>query len=179
MATLIKLVREKHVVEFDSGKFDNWCVFLTKENQYRYAPRDVEYYSFLQKLGDNHGHEKIYHDFVTFYERTDSCINTDVASLITSIADTYNTDAEETDVWFTVMYGNMIAEENKPRAMLKKKVKLLCMHQLLIERESPSDMINFFKGKSWRDLQCVMQQKGLFFLFFVIGYQDLKYFATL
>ncbi|MBN9298819.1 MAG: hypothetical protein J0I41_17605 [Filimonas sp.] len=175
MATLIKLVRGKHIVEFDTGKFDNWCVFLTRENQYRYAPKDLEYYALLKALARTHGHEKIYNDFLALYECTGSNIDAAVSEQITTLANTYTTDAEEADTWFTIIYGNMVAEENKPRAMLKKKIKRLAMHLLLIEDTAPQDVVNFCKGKSWRELQHIMQEKGLLALLFIIGYEEFKY----
>ena len=70
MPTLIKTVRDRNIIEFDNGRFDNWCVFLTRPGQARYAPMDKEYFLRLRTLGNVHGHQKIYNDFVLVYTPT-------------------------------------------------------------------------------------------------------------
>jgi hypothetical protein len=79
---------------------------------------------------------------------------------ITTIADTYGSDAEEVDIWLTVIYAGMIAEENKQFAVLKKRVKRLGMHQVLLENMAPAVAANFSKGKKWRELDQIMRPKG-------------------
>jgi hypothetical protein len=160
MATLIKEVRNNNRVEFDSGKFDEWCVYLKRHNSPRYAPKDNEYFAALYLLGKTYGHKKIYNDYLKVYALTDKNINPQVLNLITLIADTYNQAAEEIDIWFTVIYAGMVAEENKAYAILKKRIKRLGMHQVLIEQLDASYAANFSKGKGWRDLDSIMRQRG-------------------
>ena len=160
MAVLIKKVRERNTIEFDNGAFDNWCVYLSRPGQARYAPRDTEYFAKLKQLGNVHGNEKIYQDFVTYYIPTNRIIDTNVLSLITRLANTYESDAEEMDIWFSVVYAGMVAEENKANAILKKRVKRLGMHQVLIDRLDPGYAANFSKGKKWRELDELMKSKG-------------------
>lgn len=160
MPTLIKNVRNGNVIEFDSGKFDAWCVYLKRPNKLRYPPLDTEYFSKLKVLGSSHGSQKIYDDFVRFYTPTSKNIDNNVLNLITEIADGYGNDAEEIDIWFSVVYAGMIAEENKQFAVLKKRIKRLGMHQVLIEGLEPNYAANFSKGKKWRELDGVMREKG-------------------
>jgi hypothetical protein len=160
MSTLIKNVRGKHLVEFDSGCFDNWCVYLTRLGQPRYAPKDTEYFARLNQLGNTHNHQKIYNDFVTCYTYTGRTIDERILSLITRLSDSYGHDAEEMDVWFSVIYGGMIAEENKANAILKKRIKRLGMHQVLIEKLDAEYAANFSRGKRWRELDTLMKQLG-------------------
>ena len=160
MPTLIKTVRNRNIVEFDFGSFDNWCVYLRRPGQMRYAPRDTEYFSKLKMLGNAHTSQKIYNDFVTFYTHTDKTINQKILNLITQLSDTYGADAEEMDIWFTVIYAGMIAEENKQFAILKKRIKRLGMHQVLIEGMDPALAANYSKEKKWRDLDVVMKARG-------------------
>lgn len=160
MPTLIKNVRNRNIVEFDSGSFDNWCVYLTRPGQARYAPRDTEYFFRLKQLGSIYGHKKIYDDFVAYYRYTSSNIDVKVLNLISQLANGYDNNAEEMDIWFSVIYAGMVAEENKTNAVLKKRIKRLGMHQVLMEGLDAVYAANFSKGKKWRELDEVMRQKG-------------------
>ena len=160
MPTLIKNVRNRNIVEFDSGSFDDWCVYLTRPQQLRYAPRDTEYFSKLKFFGNAHTPKKIYNDFVTFYILTDRNIDVNILNLITRLTDDYGTDAEEMDIWFSIIYAGMIAEENKANAILKKRIKRLGMHQVLIEGLDPNLAANFSKGKKWKELDALMRERG-------------------
>ncbi len=160
MPTLIKNVRNLHMVEFDRGKFDEWCVHLTRSGQERHAPRDTEYFEIFQRMGSIHGHEKVYSDFVSIYEQTNSKLDNKILELIAYISNTYGGDAEEMDIWFTVIYAGMVAEENKSGTILKKRIKRLGMHQLLVEGFEPSQAATFSIGKKWRELDDIMRAAG-------------------
>lgn len=160
MAQVIKMVRGCHKVEFDKGLFDDWCVFLTRQGAARYAPKDTEYFEALKILGMQHGHAHIYNSFVNFYQHTTRFIDTRILNLITRTSDEFGTDALEIDIWFTIIYAGMIAEENKTNAILKKRIKRLGMHQLLLENKSAEEAANFSKGKKWKELDAMMRQKG-------------------
>jgi hypothetical protein len=41
MGTVIKNVRNKNLVVFDRGVFDDWCVYLKRPGSLRYAPKDT------------------------------------------------------------------------------------------------------------------------------------------
>jgi len=79
---------------------------------------------------------------------------------ITEIASSYGDDKIIMDIWFTVIYAGMVAEENKKNAILKKRVKRLGMYQVLIENQSPDFAANFSKGKKWRELDALMKKYG-------------------
>lgn len=160
MPQLIKKVRDKHLVEFDKGSFDNWCVFLTRQGHQRYAPKDLEYFTFLQKAGGKYDRQKLYDDFVCIYNHTDNTINIHTTRLITALTNFYPDNYEELDIWFSVIYAGMIAEENKANAILKKRIKRLGMYQLLIEKQEPAYAANFSKEKKWKDLDILMKQYG-------------------
>jgi hypothetical protein len=72
----------------------------------------------------------------------------------------YSNHVEEADIWFTVIYAGMIAEENKANAVLKKRIKRLGMYQLMIQNINPEVAANFSKGKNWRELDVLMKQYG-------------------
>jgi len=160
MSTLVKNVRDRNIVEFDKGTFDDWCVYLAKAGEIRYAPKDTEYFALLKLLGKRHGNKKLYDDFVTFYKPTTNLIDATVLNLITMLADNYDKDAEEVDIWFTVIYAGMVAEENKAFAKLKKRIKRLGIHQVLMEGLSVEAAAHYSRDKKWRDLDIEMWQRG-------------------
>ena len=147
-------------IEFDNGCFDRWCVFIQKPNAKRFAPSDVEYFKRLKEIGEKTGPHKIYDDFVVIYNRTDKNIDSKVFSLILALSRFYNEDADEMEQWFNVLYAGMIAEENKDGAILKKRIKRLGIHQVLMDGISPQEAAVFSKGKKWRELDEIMKEKG-------------------
>jgi hypothetical protein len=160
MSRRIKMVRGKNLVEFDRGSFDEWCVFLSRPGQPRYAPKDTEYFTTLKNMGNRFGHAKIYNDFISYYNQTTKDLDSTILDLITVLSNDYETEAEEMDIWFTVIYAGMIAEENKDRTYLGKRIKRLGMHQLLLENYDPELAANFSKGKKWQELDKMMRGKG-------------------
>ncbi|MEA2042387.1 MAG: hypothetical protein U9N85_07525 [Bacteroidota bacterium] len=161
MERLIKQISNNGRVVFDQGNFDHWCVYVVNSDGYRKAPRDVHYFSDLLKLSEKYSARKVYNDFVKIYDRTTSTISDKVKALIDEIAESYRSeDRAMAEKWFTVLYAGMIAEENKNRAILKKRIKRLGMHQVLIEKILPQTAANFSKGKTWRELDRMMKQKG-------------------
>ena len=160
MAKFIKIVGGCNLIEFDKGSFDEWCVYLTRKDAVRYAPKDIEYFESLKCLGNIYGQAHIYNTFLQFYSPTDKELNNNILSLITAISKDFGEDAVEIDTWFTVIYAGMVAEENKEHAILKKRIKRLGMHQLLLENQSSSYAASFSKGKKWQELNLLMKQKG-------------------
>ena len=160
MSRLIKMVKGKNLVEFGWGSFDDWCVFLTRPGQLKYAPKDTDYFTILKNMGTRFGHAKIYNDFISYYIKTTKEIDITILDLITTLSNDYGDEAEEMDIWFTVIYAGMIAEENKANAILKKRIKRLGMHQVLLENYDPELAANFSKGKKWQELDKVMRGKG-------------------
>jgi hypothetical protein len=157
---IIQKFSDGSVLSFDKGAFDNWCVYLQPQHQQRYAPTDVAYFSRLQQLGSIHGHEKIYNDFVSFYSNTTHEIDKQILNSIRRIAASYHPNALEIEKLFTILYAGMIAEENKQFAVLKKRIKRLGMHQILIEQLPSSIAANFSKGKKWNELDPICKSKG-------------------
>lgn len=147
-------------IEFDTGNFDEWCVFVTKSTGERFAPTDSLYFTRLKMLGKKYGLQKIYDDFVVIFNRTTKNTDPDVCKLISSLSEFYKDDSAEIEIWFNVLYAGMIAEENKQFAILKKRIKRLGMHQILIDDLDPEFAANFSKGKKWRDLDKLMKSKG-------------------
>jgi uncharacterized protein DUF7004 len=165
LQVLIKNIRDKHLIEFDKGLFDNWCVYLTRQGQEKYAPKDAAYFSVLKCLGEKHGRQKIYDDFLLYYNHTTKNISKRVLRIISEIAETYNDDAEEIDIWFSVIYAGMVAEGNKENAILGKRIKRLGMYQILCEDMDAEKAANFsrkpenYEGQWWKYLDGLMKER--------------------
>ena len=152
MKTLIAKISDKMYIEFGRGKFDNWCVFVCEKGNRRYAPKDTEYFGRLQQLSKVHGAKQIYSDFLKIYEGTTKGIDMKTIELISLLSNGYGSDSFEVKKWFTVIYAGMIAEENKSKAILKKRIKRLGMYQTLIQQLPAMEAAVFSKGKKWQVL---------------------------
>jgi len=161
MATLIKIINDHILIEFDKGRFDDWCVYLTKKGDKRYAPSDTEYFRRLQEMGKVYSNQRIYNDFIKFYNLTNKTIDQNILKMIDILAESYSDDKDEINTWFTIIYAGMVAEENKERAILKKRIKRLGMHQVLIGSLAPEYAANFSKGKTWKELDSIMKPLGI------------------
>ena len=147
-------------LEFDKGSFDEWCVYVIRTNGQRFAPSDVQYFSRLEKLAKIHGNQKIYDDFTIIFNRTSQKTDTDVFDLIAILSRSYGKDQLEMEIWLSVLYAGMVAEENKENAILGRRIKRLGMHQVLLEGVAPKEAAVFSKGKKWRELDELMKTKG-------------------
>ncbi len=165
MSKLVAALPDNSTVEFDRGSFDDWCVYLKQPELSRYAPKDTQYFTILKELGSIYGNQKIYDDFVKIYNITTSQIDSNVIKTIIEISSNYckNQDKSHKDEicrWFTVVYAGMVAEENKQNAVLKKRIKRLGIHQVLIEGLKPIYAADFSRGKKWRELDAICREKG-------------------
>ena len=160
MKTLVAKISEKTHIEFGTGKFDDWCVYVCEKGNCKHAPKDTEYFGRLQQLSKVHGSKQIYSDFLKIYERTTKEIDEQVVGLIFLLSNGYGSDAFEIKKWFIVIYAGMIAEENKAKAILKKRIKRLGMYQTLIEQMPAEKAAIFSKGKKWQHLDKICQQLG-------------------
>jgi hypothetical protein len=54
----------------------------------------------------------------------------------------------------------MVAEENKEKAILRKRVKRLGVHQLLIEERPAKFATSFSRGKKWKRIVIECEVRG-------------------
>lgn len=161
MAKQIKQLQNNRSVVFDTGKFDDWCVYVVESDGSMKAPFDETYFSDLYNISHRYTQNKVYDDFVSIYERTTKSIDPSVLNLIDEIVYTYRPeDRILVEQWFTVIYAGMIAEENKEGAILKKRIKRLGIHQVLILNISARDAAKFSYGKKWKELNAIMTPLG-------------------
>jgi hypothetical protein len=147
-------------VFFGKGKFDDWCVFLERPSENAYAPKDTEYFAFFSKLADATSAQTVYRSFQKIYALTTESLDPHVSQVIASEATKYGKHVEEAEVWFAVIYGGMVAEENKAYAKLKKRIKHLGLHQVLMQNFSVSDAANWSRGKPWREIDAECKRFG-------------------
>ena len=140
------------------GNFDSWCVcyFSSNKNgkgQSSYTSHtDEETLTALQLLADTFGSRKIYDDIRQIYDKVNEKFDESIYAVIDDILLNYETDSDEGNLsigkllfWF---YLAMISEENKANTQLGKKIKLLAIHQVLIEEYTPAMASDFSKGKT-------------------------------
>jgi hypothetical protein len=161
MKRLVKNLANSRKVVFDRGKFDDWCVYVEEASGVKKAPYDSMYFKDLQNLSKIYPDKKIYNDFVQIYNHTSEKIDIKVLNLIDKIVSTYNYRHKIiAEQWFSVIYAGMIAEENKKNAVLKKRVKRLGMHQVLVLGMAPETAAKFSYGKKWYELDKIMKKFG-------------------
>ncbi len=149
------------IIEQGRGKFDDYCVFLTRPEQDTYAPKDTEYFSFFIEKAREYSPEKIYQDYVKIYDKTTARIEEEVFEDIEEISDTYDgEDRLDFDIWFSVIYLGMVAEEKKAHAVLKKRIKRLGMYQILFEDMTAYQAANFSRGKKVAQLDPMCRERG-------------------
>lgn len=161
MEKLIKRLFLDRKVIFSRGKFDNWCVFVVEKSGEKKAPFDVDYFSDILELSVTYTPNKVYTDFNVIYNMTTDKIDPKVSIKIDEIVNTYNDkDKSIIEQCFTVLYAGMIAEENKANSILKKRIKRLGIHQILVDKITPEIAADFSKDKKWYYLDNIMKEKG-------------------
>lgn len=158
---IIKKFNDGSFLEYNRGSFDGWCVYYTNIEGIRKAPKDTDYFNDLYQFSLKYGVDKLYHDYVKIYDRTERNINEDVLIYITQIANEYDEqDILEVDIMFSILYMAMISEENKEYSKLDKRIKRLGVYSLLKENKTIEESATFMKGMRWRDIDKICIERG-------------------
>lgn len=156
-------------IGFTEGKFDRWCV---QERVFVWTrrPTDAGCFARLLELAQRYGTDKVMADFVAVYDamgakppRGDLLPSDQVLDLITRLSAAYGSspgDDVRADRLFTTLYLTMIAEENKARAILGKRIKRLGVHLVLMEGRTPEEAAAFPTGKKAAELSALCQSYG-------------------
>lgn len=148
-------------VYFDRGSFDNWCVYVQSSDKKKYAPKDTEYFHFLKEYATESGEPKfVYDSFCKVYELAAKQISPVAGEVLRQIAAGFGAKAAEAELYLSVMYAAMVAEENKEFTKLGKRIKRLGVYQLLNEGLSPEEAANWSRKKPWRFLAAECQKHG-------------------
>lgn len=145
---------------FVCGRFDAWMVDCFDMSYLSRYPKDEEIFNMVLLMAKLFGPFSIWEKFQDLFNLTDKNIYQDVLDGIEEMSRKQNSSRLIREV-FTFIYLAMVAEENKIRAPLGKRVKALAMHQLLIEGLPPHIVAECSKGKGWRLLQQWCEQRGI------------------
>jgi len=145
---------------FSQGKFDCWCIYHIR-NGFAHALRDEEVFSLMQKYTGSIQRFRLYKDFLIVFNLVTNNIKCGVVNNITNIAMHYETPHE---VQFILMflYAGMVAEENKDKAILKKYIKRLGVHQVLVEMMPPNMAANYSRRKKCQELRLECEARGFY-----------------
>jgi len=157
---MIKRFSDDSLLEFDRGNFDGWCIFLTRPDRPRFAPRDWQYFTRLQELAGVHGADKTYADFATIFDATSRSLDSKLLAHISSISYDYAQDILRADIVFSLLYAGMLAEENKAHAPLGKRIKRLGVYQVVMEGMPPREAATFSVGRPWQELSQLCENRG-------------------
>jgi hypothetical protein len=160
MATVIAEFPDGSILDYDQGKFDTWCLYLTRPGVSRHAPSDIQYFNQLKQYADKYSAEQVYEDFVRIYDATELTRNIEVHKLIREISQKYNGDSLEVEILFNILYAAMLSEQNRAGTRLGKRIKRLGVHQLLIEDCTVDRAAGFSRNQSWRFIAAECQQRG-------------------
>ncbi|MGP9800511.1 DUF7004 family protein [Rheinheimera sp. NSM] len=159
-AVLISNLLDGTRLVFSQGRFDSWCIYHLR-NGFAHAIRDEEVFSLMQKYTTTLQRFWLYRDFLTVFKLVTNDINCGLVNNITRMAMHYEAPRE---VQFILMflYAGMVAEENKEKAILKKYIKRLGVHQVLIECMPSKMAANYSRQKKWRELQLECEARGFY-----------------
>ena len=162
MGVLITNFSDGSRLEFQRGKFDDFCVFEIDQNGRQRAPFDVDYFEALVCCQESLEDGKIYEYFVEVYERTSTQLDNKVTELIHEQAKSLSESNLELTYAksMTMVYAGMIAENNKAFTKLGKRIKRLGMHVILCEKGSVTFAAHFMRGKGWREIDEMCRQRG-------------------
>lgn len=146
-------------IKFGMGAFDNWCVWVTRPDGVRHAPKDVEYFTELKEIYLKC--ERVYEDFCCIFKKTDASISREIQEYIRNVTLEYPPQqSDEAEMVLNILYAGMIAEEKKAFSVLKKRVKMLGVYQVLILGIAPSVAANFSKGKEAYEIDKICRSYG-------------------
>lgn len=157
---IVKRFSDGSYLEFARGNFDEWCVYVTTPKGLRRPPLDRNYFSFLKRLAEQFGPQRVYNDFVRVYEETEKHVDEKVFSLISHIASGYPGWELRVEQVFSILYLTMIAEENKAFTRLGRRIKRLGVYGLLLEGLSVEQAADFSRGMRWQDIAAMCSERG-------------------
>ena len=101
-------------------------------------------------------------DFVELYDKVteDPTPQIGTVHLLHEIASRYEPYQAKVENIFGILYAGMIAEEQKDKKILGKRIKRLGVHQVLVELVEPKIAANYSRGKRWSDLDIECKQRG-------------------
>lgn len=144
---------------FSSGKFDEWCVYIDKNEYNNNIPLDKDYFEWILNLTKKYGVKQVYNDFLIVYDSADEKFNEKTCSSICHEIDKHYD--EDTTHWWIIFYMTMVAECKKKNSILKKRIKHLGVYNILFDKYEIDYVTKYMRGKSWRYLDKLMKERGI------------------
>lgn len=160
MGRRVKDFPDGSFLEYDRGKIDLWCVYMTNSKGVRRPPLDKDYFKELKDLADRYGADRVYTDFVTIYDSTTKNIDEDVLNRISDMASFYGIHSLAVDKLFTTFYMAMTSEENYPNTRLGRKIKRLAAYEILFGGKDVNDAVVFMKQMKWKEIDALCHERG-------------------
>lgn len=145
---------------YAQGRFDAWCIYHVRSGV-AHAIKDVEVFNVLHKYAQDVQRFVLYRDFLYVFDKVTNVLNYGLVENIKVIASRYSNPCE-IEFLLIFLYAGMVAEENKKNAILKKFIKRLGVHQVLIEKLEPTVAANYSKGKRWQELKLECEMRGFY-----------------
>ena len=147
------LLADELQIGFAQGKFDEWCVYVRHDeprdnnrNWVFYWATDKFYFSFIHVLGCKSSRgftpDMVYKDLLSVYNMqlyNIGKIDDNVLEYIRKISFKYGDFKDDVLLWFSVIYFAMIAEENKENAIAGSLIKIVAIHDVLLNNRPVED----------------------------------------
>lgn len=160
MGTRIATFEDGTHLEFDRGRFDDYCVFLVAPDGSKYAPTDSFYFQTLVDCISITNSGVVWECFLEVYESTGDDIDPKVIKLINGQAINYGHLYLDYKKSMSMVYAGMIAENRKRFTRLGKRIKRLGLEVLIHEGGSVKYAANFMRGKTWREIDSMCTDRG-------------------
>ncbi len=160
MGTIIAEFSDGSRLEFDKGRFDSYCVFLVSSEGHRRAPLDTDYFQTLSDCAGTYSVDRIWRYFEVVYKATTNELDQFVVRVIFWQSMMLGEFQLEYQKAMTMVYAGMIAENNKAYTKLGKRIKKLGLHMLLKEEGELTFAANFMRGKNWREIDAMCNERG-------------------
>jgi hypothetical protein len=157
---LLRLFRDGSLLEYGRGHFDARQVYHSRPNALSHPAKTEDTLSRLGQLGQLYCPHAIYADFVVVYNRTTHSISPHIFDLIHHMARGYATDALEIEVLFAILWAEMVVAEAARRDRLKRRIKRLGVHYVLLEGYSGVSAAAACQSNSWLLLDSACRERG-------------------
>lgn len=148
-----------YTLEFKTGRFDDYCVYVTKPNKRLWFPYDWQYLRWIQNLKKKYSVFKVYLDFLRIYNLARYDYDeTEAYDVICEVDKTYTGDTEH---WWSIFYMTMVAEERKENTILGKRIKRLGVYNVLFDNFTPQYTAEYMRGMRWYELEELMIERGI------------------
>jgi hypothetical protein len=124
-----------------------------------FAPTDAQCFEWFKLYSKIYDNSYIYEDFRRIYVHVDENIDVDVLNYITLISSKYGKDELGLNIAFSTIYATMVSGE-KTGDKFNKKLKLLGLHQTIIEGLDSDAAATFSIGASKEYLERECQKRG-------------------